>query len=29
VDDEPEALLDRLAAYVAPAGPTWITASES
>jgi uncharacterized protein (TIGR00730 family) len=29
VGDEPEALLDRLAAYEAPAGPAWITASES
>jgi uncharacterized protein (TIGR00730 family) len=29
VGDEPGALLDRLAAYEAPAGPTWITASES
>jgi uncharacterized protein (TIGR00730 family) len=28
VGDEPEALLDRLAAYEAPAGPAWITASE-
>jgi uncharacterized protein (TIGR00730 family) len=28
VSDEPEALLDRLAAYEAPAGPAWITASE-
>jgi uncharacterized protein (TIGR00730 family) len=28
VSDEPEALLDRLVAYEAPAGPAWITASE-
>jgi hypothetical protein len=29
VDDDPDALLDRLAAFEAPAGPAWITASES
>jgi uncharacterized protein (TIGR00730 family) len=29
VGEEPEALLDRLAAYEAPARPAWITASES
>ena len=29
VGDEPGALLDRLAVYDAPAGPAWITASES
>jgi hypothetical protein len=29
VGEEPEALLDRLAAYETPAGPAWITASES
>ena len=29
VGDEPDALLDRLAAYEAPAGPAWTTASES
>jgi uncharacterized protein (TIGR00730 family) len=29
VGEEPEALLDRLAAYEAPVGPAWITASES
>jgi uncharacterized protein (TIGR00730 family) len=29
VDDDPEALLDRLAAYVAPDGPAWLVASEA
>ncbi|HEY6555346.1 MAG TPA: TIGR00730 family Rossman fold protein [Vicinamibacteria bacterium] len=28
VDDEPESLLDRLAAYEAPAGPAWLVASD-
>ena len=28
VDDDPERLLDRLAAYEPPSGPRWLTASE-
>ncbi len=29
VGEDPDALLDQLAAYEAPAGPAWITASEA